>query len=99
MCYFFILFNGGYNCKFIPTSFSIISFFFLNQTNKFFIFLLFHPPNQIQEKTKFILSSHFSIPFSFFILSFFHYYNQMEPKGLKKIVVEFLGVFVILTMC
>ena len=70
MCYIlfcFILY--GHNCKFIPTLFSILLFFFLTKQVSFLsIYFSILPTKHIWEKTKSLLSSHFSISFPFFIL-------------------------------
>ena len=80
-CYFFVLINGDIIVNFIPTSFSILSFFF---STKQISFLSLHfsilPIKHKWEKTKSLLSSHFSILSSFSILPLFHSSNQMDPK-------------------
>ena len=61
------------NCKFIPTSFSILSIKQISFSSLQFSIL---PIKYKWEKTKSFLSSYFSIISPFFILSFFHSSNQ-----------------------
>ena len=68
-----------------PTSFSILWFFFSTKQIKFsFLHFSILPIKYIWKKTKFLLSSHFSILYSFSILPLFHSSNQMDPKFVNR---------------